>query len=367
MHKEKQIKVLMINTVPMEKNGISNVICNLIANTKDEVIYDCVTINKPDQYYYELLENKGCKIYVLSSRDSFPLKYIISLARLVKKGGYDCVHVHGNSHILAIDLFAAWLGGCKCRIAHSHNTTCRYLRLNKILNLPFNMLCTNNLACGSDAGRWLFGNRKFEIVRNGINTKRFIFDGNNRKKIRESLNIKDDEIVIGHVGEFNDAKNQIFILEILKKCNEKVKAILIGSGNNLASIKKKSMEVGLENRIYFPGAVFNVHEYLSAFDVVVMPSIYEGLPLTLVEEQANGLDCIVSDNITKEVNLTNNVSFLSLRDDVNAWRQEIISNKMQSDRTSKSIQAISTICANGYDIELEASKLVDYYKMVVKR
>lgn len=362
MHKEKQIKVLMINTVPMDKNGITNVICNLITNSDDAVAFDCVTINKPDHYYYDLLNKKGCNIYILPSRDSSPLKYIFELAKIIRRGKYDCVHVHGNSHIMSIELLASKIAGCKVRIAHSHNTTCKYKIINLILTIPFHLLCTGCVACGNDAGKWLFGRRKFLVVNNGIDTQKFGFDDSDRQMIRERYNIQKECIVIGHVGEFNEAKNQTFLIDLLYKLNStEFKLMLIGDGEKRSSVEKNADSRGLRGKVIFVGKSNEVEKFLSAMDVIVMPSIYEGLPLTLIEEQANGLKCIVSDNITREVDKTGLVSFLSL-DDLPIWIKEIYKVQQDPHRIMSSMEAIKRIKEAGYSIENEAGKIKSIYK-----
>lgn len=365
------MKILMINTVPMERNGITNVICNIVqAINNPNVSVDCVSINKPDKYYYDIFSYAKGHIYVIENRLKCPILYFRKLVRLIKKNEYDCIHAHGNSHTLAIEMLAARAAGCSVRIAHSHNTTCKYKVIDKIMKPIFDSSCTHNIACGKEAGKWLFGRAEFEIFKNGVFTENYRFDENYRKLIRKKYSINENSIVIGHIGNFNDAKNQDWIIEIGKELSRRkidFTIFLIGTGERLETIKKMVNEYNLEKNVIFTGAIDNVNQYLSAFDCVVMPSFFEGLPLTLIEEQAAGLKCFVSDNITKEVDITGNVDFLSLNDNVENWASTIIKEQKKNNRDKDSDIAIKKIVKKGYDIASESERLLDFYIKICNR
>lgn len=357
------MKILLINTVPTEKNGITNVMFNyLTAITADGMTFDLISLNQPDDYYVQEIENKGGHVFVLPRLDGV-FRYWKMLCNLIRKNQYDAVHIHGNSHTTILELTAAAIAGCNKRIVHAHNTTCNCVLVHKMLSPLFQLLCTHRLACGYAAGKWMFGNKPFLVINNGVEPEKYRFNINCRKSIRNRLNIKDDEVLIGHVGLFNKQKNHTFLIDIfnlLYSIHKEYKLCLLGDGPNLKNIKNKVSEFNLQDVVIFEGAVTNVTEYLSAFDLIVMPSLYEGLPLSLIEQQANGLRCIVSDTVTSEADKTGNLSFLSLKAPLEDWVQEIIKHNAK-DREDISNNAIRNITIAGYNINEEAKKLKDIY------
>lgn len=355
----------MINTVPTERNGITNVICNLIEGMPiNGINFDLVSINEPNDEYKNLFKKHHGRIYVIHNRLHNPIGYYRKLKELIKKRKYDIVHVHGNSHIMAIEMLAAKNAGCKVRIAHSHNTTCKFKMLNNLLSPLFFATCNERLACSMDAGKWLYGNRPFEIIKNGIDVEKFSFNQSNREKIRKSLFVQNDEILVGHVGIFNDFKNQDFVVKVFSEFvkSEKAKLIFIGDGERKKIIEKQVYALGLDKNVFFVGNIPNVNEYLSAIDVIVMPSYHEGLPLTLIEEQANGLSCVVSDKITREANISGNVKYIPLSNE-KQFLEEIQKsvNLNQKSREVKSQNAIQQINKNGYNTKTESILLNSLY------
>lgn len=160
------MKILVINTVPTDKNGITNVIFNYLKAMGNDVAFDYVAINNPDAFYVNFLEEKGAALYSLKRKNV--LRYIWSLCKIIKQNKYDAIHVHGNSHTVILELLAAKLAGCKVRIVHAHSTGCNSVALHKLLAGLFDSLCTDRLACGESAGKFMFGLKPFKIINNGV-------------------------------------------------------------------------------------------------------------------------------------------------------------------------------------------------------
>lgn len=363
------MKILIVNTNPTQREGMTNVIFNLLENINvPDLKFGYVSINNPDQSFVEKLRNLHCQLHVIPRRLKSIHLYFLALSKIAS--GYDAIHVHGNSATIAIDLCAAAKAGVKHRIAHSHNTSCKMFFADKLLRPLFYKLCNGKLACGIEAGRWLYGHRNFQIIKNGIDTKRFQFNESKRKAIRDSLGWE-DKIIVGHVGNFVEAKNHKLIFEIIKianKTNKDIKLICIGSGRLFDSAKAHINSLSLNNHIYLSGSISNPEDYMSAMDIILMPSLHEGLPLTLVEEQANGLTCLVADTITKEADLTGNIHYLSLQDEPEIWSQKLLKivSTIDNDRISNSRINIRKIKDKGYDINIESKKLVDFYRNLVQ-
>lgn len=364
------MKILIVNTNSTKIDGITNVIFNLLENIdRHEIDFGYVSINSPSQEFVERLNVLNCKLYVIPRKISKILEYIKCLSVIARE--YDVIHVHGNSATMAIELSAAKLGGVKYRIAHSHNTKCKMVLADKLLRPLFYKLCNRRLACGKEAGKWLFGNRHFEIIQNGVNTSRFRFDICKRNALRNSKGWQ-DKIVIGHVGNFVEAKNHRFIFEIIKSAickNDNIRLVCVGNGRLMESSRNYVESLNLNDFIYFVGSVNNPEDYVSAMDLILMPSIHEGLPLTLVEEQSNGLQCLVSDAITSEADLTGCLHFLSLNDPIEKWGDKLLelAARKVEDRTLISYRNIERIKEKGYDISTEAKKLSDFYRNLTVR
>ncbi len=360
------MKVLVIKCNPVGRDGITAIIFNLFrAIEKNDLTMDLLTIEPLDELHCEEIRSGGGIAYTLPRRMARVPYYFFRLIRLICSGEYNIVHAHGNSATLAIEMLAAKLAGCKVRIAHSHNTSCKAKMANRLLKPLFRCCYTHGLACSDAAGRWMFGNRPFVVTNNGIETKRFCFNREYRQEIREKFGVLDNHVLLGHVGLFINTKNQGFLIDImdqLKGLGEKYKLLLLGQGELKCQVEKKVAVLGLDKQVFFAGVSDEVEKYYSAFDLFVLPSFYEGLPLVLVEAQTSGLQCLVSDTVTREVDKTGNVEFLSLAEGPEAWAKKI--ETMTSafvNRESMAAEATRRVRGSGYDIHDEAMKLKEFY------
>lgn len=357
------MKILIISTVRYRSNGISNVIRNLYTNKvfKQDEIDFFFPEHCDESMVDELISFKKRKVIISKFPRNNIIKYFNYIKKIVSKNKYDIVHIHGNSHTMCLELLAAKLAGCNVRIAHCHNTTCNSRFLNFLLTPLFNFSCNFRFACGVDAGKWLYKRKSFTIINNGIDTGKFQFNYENRQNIRAQIGLT-NEIIICHVGNFNEQKNQKFLIDIfseLYKSDIKYRLMLIGEGYMRVEMENKVNSLGLSDVVYFIGKTNNVSAYLSAADMIVMPSLYEGLPLTLIEEQANGLVCVVSDTITKESDKTGLLTFVPL-DNIEKWKNAI-SGISFTDRNVASKNAINSIRSKGYSIDCQAVILRNQY------
>ena len=363
------MKLLVINANAIGPDGITNVIRNLFCGMdKTDIQTDVVTINEPGDAFRAMFEAEGGCVHVIPRSIKHPFRYVNALRRWIKAEKYDLIHVHGSSATLVLEMLAAWMAGCKVRIAHSHNTSCRQKWVHYLLRGLFRRLCTHRLACGEAAGRWMHGERPFQVVNNGVDTRRFAFQECARAAVRQQYAIGPQEILLGHVGYFNEVKNQGFLVDVLHALTEtdrSYRLMLVGEGEYLEKVKQKAQDLGVQDKVIFPGKTNQVAEILSAFDLYVMPSILEGLPLSLIEAQANGLPCVISTNITQEVNKTGNVTFLPLEEGAAFWADTLHSLTLPQDRNKASEQAIEKIKECGYDIGTGAAWLKEYYYKAV--
>lgn len=352
------MKVLMVSTNNLDRNGISTFIINnaKIMATRPRMDIDVLAPNDVDSNLKKELQSANVGLFILHDRDSKPLHYFFSLVSLLKKNNYDVIHVNGSSTIMAIELAAAFFAGVKIRIAHSHNTVTEHKKLNRLLRIPFEIFVNRRVACNNAAGKWLFRNKKFDIIDNGIFLKDYQYNQDNRTEIRKKFKLNKNDILLGNVGKFNYQKNQLFLLDVLKQLPEKYKLILIGNGPDFKDILLKVDILGLSDRVIFTGVVNDVQRYLSAMDIFVLPSRFEGQPFVVIEAMANGLPIIVSDHVSREVDVINKLSFISLS--VTKWVKQIKMIKLRN-RLIDSSNNILNLSSHGYDVEKNADKFYE--------
>lgn len=311
----KKIKVLEI--VPnMQQGGLENLIMNIIRNL-DKEKYDIHFLYHYTKNYYfdnEIIK-LGCSIHKCSFReDNNIFKYNNFLKKFFIENKFDVVH----SHMLSTSRFTlkyAKKNGCKILINHSHNSqTEKSLKglIKRIMILNASKYANVFLACSIEAGKFAYGNRKFLVIENGIDLKKYAFSYENRIKLRTQLHIGDKEIVFGNIGRLNVQKNQLFLLDCFSKVkNKNTKLIIIGFGELKDSLLSKINELNLQNRVIMLENV-ETECYYSVFDCFVLTSLFEGSPLTAIEAQANGCACAFSNKITKSVKLNSNVKFIKI-------------------------------------------------------
>ncbi len=363
------MKILYIITTPFALDGITNCVMNYYrALDRSDLQIDFVLINDPIEPFKSEIAANGGKIVVLAGRNRNPAAYFRKLKRVIADGKYDIVHAHGNSCTLAIEMYAAKRAGAKVRIPHSHNTTCEHKLLHRLLRGLFEASYTDAFACGQKAGEWLFRGRPFTIINNGIDLDRFAFRPDVRQAYRRNYGLE-QSVVIGHVGHFSYQKNHAFLLEVfraLRGGGDRYRLALIGDGELRESVERQAEALGLGGAVLFLGKTTEVPQLLQAIDIMVMPSRYEGLPLTLLEAQAACLPCFVSDVVTDEVAVTGLVRFLSLESPPAQWAGAVEA-LTPPDRAAIKADTLDRIVRAGYSIQDNAEKLKALYRECLRR
>lgn len=357
------MKVLVVNTVEFGANGITSVIMNYYRNIDKSIVkVDFVTINEISKEYKKEFEDNGSSFFCISRKKNLlVINYIFQLFKLLKKQQYDIIHIHGNSSLMAIETVTSFFANIPVRIVHAHNTTCDYMKLHKVLLPIFKCTYTHALACGKAAGLWLYGEKSFEVINNGIDLEKFIFNKLIRKKIREELNIE-NKVVIGHIGNFVEQKNHEFLIDIFNDLIKEKKdyiLLLIGNGPLINPIKEKVLKLNLTENVIFKGKVLDVSKYLQAMDILLLPSHHEGVPVVLIEAQATGLPCLVSEYVSSEAKVTPLVEFIPI-DNTKIWINRIIKYTEVGILKNRS-QYQEQLDYFGYNIRKNSNKLVKLY------
>lgn len=364
---KEKIKVAML-TSHFDITGIGTVMMNYcIALDKER--YDLTIIaGKPiaDKYKNECKEY-GIHLIALPSRHEETIRHYIALWKALKTVHYDIVHDHGNSSMMAIELTIAKLAGIKNRIAHSHNSVCQSIKVHQLLNPYFRTIYTKALACGQLAGNWLFGEDNFDVLPNGFHMEEFAFSKENRELVRNEL-VLGEQFIIGHIGRINAQKNQEYLLDIFKEVatvrNDAI-LLIVGTGPDEEKIKSCVENHPYKNRIILYGETDNPTAFYSAMDVFVFPSRFEGLPVVLLEAQISGLPCIVSDKITREVDL-GDINWQSIDDDPKSWADALlfIEKRSEEERAAYKIKHLEEI--QQYDITQSVKQLDRIYTDMMK-
>lgn len=249
-------------------------------------------------------------------------------------------------------------------ISHSHNGNGYAPVINSLFKGLLNLSTKVRISCSDEATRWLFGERYIKstkILNNGIDVERFKFNEHERLAVRANYSIGEDSFVIGHIGRFSDQKNHKKIVSIFKEIllhNPSAKLLLVGVGELQDEIKQLVTQVGMEQSVIFAGKQSNTEAYYSAFDVFLMPSLYEGLPIVGIEAQSMGLPCFFSNTIDSQIKLTDNTHIVDLDASDKEWANTILKNIKCKER-KKYPQIISE---KGFSIQQTVKELEEIYK-----
>ncbi|KIO68278.1 hypothetical protein B4064_1768 [Caldibacillus thermoamylovorans] len=364
---KKPIRVLQV-FARMDRGGAETMIMNLYRKIdRSKVQFDFIVHTNDKCAYDDEIRMLGGRIFRIPKyTGSNHMTYMKSWMNFIKSHPeYRIIHGHVRSTASIYLRIAKKFG--LITIAHSHNTSSGKgisAIVKNVLQYPIKYIADYMFSCSIEAGKWLFGKNvtkkdNFYILCNAIDLKKFSYNKTIRDKLRKDLKIQ-DKFVLGHVGRFHAQKNHSFIIDIFKEVydrNQNSVLLLVGDGELRTSIENKIKKFKLEDNVIFTGVRTDIPELLQAMDVFLFPSLYEGLPVTLVEAQASGLVCIVSDNITNEINLTELVVPTSLNSSSEYWANIVL--KYNNDYKRKN--TYEKIKNNGYDINQTVKWLESFY------
>lgn len=362
------IRILHIVTT-MNRGGLETMLMNYYRHIdRSKVQFDFLVHRDFEADYDKEIKELGGNVYHLSNLNPLSTSYKKSLNDFFKyHSEYKIVHSHLDC-MAGIPLKYAKLNNVPLRIAHAHNSN-----QTKDLKYPLKLFYKRKIkknanylfACGDEAGKWMFNTDNFKVLNNAINVKDYTFNLIIRNDKRKEFGISDDSILVGHVGRFFPQKNHEFLIDIFNqfhKDHPNSYLILVGEGELKTSIQDKVRTLGLEDYVIFTGLRSDVNELLQAMDVFLFPSLYEGLPVSIIEAQAAGLPCLISDKVPIECKKTDLVYQLSLEDSVNTWSDKIheLSHIIRRDTYEE-------IKQSGFDIVENAKWLENFYIELYKK
>lgn len=355
------VRILHVVT-NMDRGGLETMIMNYYRFVdREKLQFDFLVHRQERAAYDDEIEKMGGIIYRVPKLNPFSLIYKAKLRFFFKQHiEYKIIHVHQDC-LSSVILKTAMSCGVPIRIAHSHSSK-QDINLKYPIKLFYKQFidryATDLFACGEDAGKWMFSCDRFTVLNNAIDAKKYAFNSNKRFDIRKSLGIQPDEILVGHVGRFSAVKNHFFLINVFAELNRRgrYRLLLVGDGELRATMEEKVERLELSDKVIFAGVRDDVADLMQAMDIIVFPSHYEGLPLTLIEAQAAGLPCLISDQVPAECIKTSLIQQLPLIDGAEKWAEATI--KAARIERKNTYQEISDA---GFDIVRNAKWLEEFY------
>ena len=373
-------KILQINGHAIMNRGVEKYLLDIYReiNQENMQIHFMTPLQCRNEYFRTVIDDMGGKIIELNGSENKVLNKLTSLKiyRYLRRHPYEIVHIHtGNVLLMGLFAMSAKLAGTKRVLVHAHNSADmssgsseRNIK-NKIADYLLYNFCDEFYACSNKAAKFMFPqeiyeNQKYYVVPNGIQIEKYCFNEAQRVRIRAKYNIG-NEVLLGCVGAFVPQKNHYFLCELMKELNQqgerKFILLLIGEGPLEAEIKKICTEYGILDSVIFAGTTSHVEHMLSAMDVLLMPSLYEGFPVVGVEAQASGLNCILSQNITDEIKLTEEMQMLPIdgHTDVILWADCI--KNLSLNAAERRMQINRSMIHGAYHIQNSAKRFEEIY------
>lgn len=353
-------KILIVNTLGLHYEGITSVIYNFISNMdRSDFQIDFIAFDNMNPELKKSFEELG-NIIITPRRKKDVKGYILALDNILKNG-YDIIHIHGNSGTMSIETVLAKRHKVKKIIVHCHNTTCNHPVVNKMLIPLMKSTSTDLMSCSKASGKWLYGNSSYTVLNNAIKLDRFEFNPTVREECRKELGIG-EEYIVGNIGHFHEQKNHTFLIDIFSefhKIYSNTKLLLVSDGPKLEEIRNKVNSLNLSESVIFAGRRSDPQRLYQAMDIFVLPSLWEGLPVVMLEAQASGMPLLVSDTVTTDAKCCKSTVYKSLQDGAKSWAEEIF--KIKNKYSSRNANAKADVAQHGFDIVKEADKLRKIY------
>lgn len=364
------VRVLQICASLSRGGGVQTVLQNYYTYmNQKEYIFDFVVMETEVGELEEWFESRGSHVYHVTPRSVSFKKNTSELKEIIKKGNYDVVHCHQDYKSL-IAIIIANLYGVKTRIVHCHQafpkeSAKRYI-IRRLSTLLIKCFANVFVGCGEDAAKWLYGKRIVKtgraiVLNNAINLEKYAFSDEKRRRIRSDLGL-DHKLVFGNIARFTYQKNHKLLIDIFAKFharNAQSVLLLAGDGELMEETRIYCEQLGIHDSVMFLGVRSDICDILSAMDILLLSSRFEGLALIMIEAQANGIPAICSPFVTRELALQKNVLFVQENDYENpgAWCSEI-----EKALGIGRLEDVTALTQAGFDIRQEAIKLEKIYK-----
>lgn len=344
--------------------GVGSVVMNLYRNIdRNKVIFDFYLSSEcSPELEKEIISYGGSVTLIPQIRKIGPIKYTNYIRKLLSTGTrYDAIHIH-SVHMGALTVIGAKLAKISKIIYHVHSTqdpAIHGMHFEALVKMACKFFINRSvhykIACGADAGKYIYGNHPFIILNNGVDSRKF-----KPQKIENTFRQNPDDIIVGHVGRFAEVKNHKFIIELAKAdYKNKCRFLLIGDGPLFSDIKNETIKTGVYNKFIFLGQRKDLEFLYNCMDVFILPSLFEGFPVSVVEAQACGLPCITSEFVTKDADLSIN-AFELLPLNPQQWIHQIYASRNSKNNNIEVIK--EKIQEKRFSIKNIANYLLGFYQ-----
>lgn len=371
----------MREVIILEKIKIVNVVSRMIFGGVESVIYNyysnmdlskfditIITQKRSNPDAVKKFEELGFKIIMIDNWEKKPFSMAKTILKIFKKEKFDILHCH-LSHTNFYFLMLGKMANIPIRISHSHlseeDTSIKQKIKHFIYKKLIKHFSTLNVACGDDAGKNLYGKHgNYLVLKNGIYLEKYLFNEDIRNKYRRMFKIKKDTVCIGTVGRLTKQKNQEFLIKIFDDLltnsnNIDYKLVIVGAGEEKNKLVKLIKNLKIEDKVLFLENRNDVDKIMQMFDIFILTSLYEGLPVVGVEAQASDLPCIFSNSIDSKIKITDKVYLISLSSPISEWVNQI---KQISCNHYNRENNFNLLTSDGYNIKNEAIKLQKIYE-----
>lgn len=357
------IKVLHIVT-RIDAGGISTFLLNNFKfMDRKEIQFDVVAIDTGVKHsYHHIFEKTGINVFYMPDSIKNRSKYLISL---IKKNKYNAVHSHIELQSSFYLLIAAYCG-VKIRISHAHLSRDNFGIKNKLMRKVLNKIATLRVGASDLSINAVFGEKyakKGLVINNAVDVENYSFSQEKRELLRSELGFKPNELVLGFVGRISNQKNIFYLNKIFNQCcksDPNIKLLVVGDGELYEEMESDLKAKGIVNSVKFLGNRNDVNDLMCAMDILLLPSLYEGLPLVLVEAQSTSLMSLVSDKITQLVNITDYIKYLGIQENnIKDWETQI---KSIGNNYSRNPNIKHLITEKKFNIRTEAETLPEFIK-----
>ena len=359
-------KVLMVLGT-FDVGGAETFVLNLLRAGEQ---FDAACVIPDHGSYEDEMNALGCRTYHMTRRSVSMIRHHIDLYRIIHENGYKTIYFHTqNAFLTSLHILVAKLAGAKTIVVHSHNTKdWRDKKASALHEKSKGFLYRHSdirLACGKDAAEWLFGtDRGVQIIPLPVMCDKFSYSDEKKSLLRKWYGIPEDTTVYLHVGRFDTVKNHAFLLDVFAAiCKKDPKSLLMlaGTGEHFDEMQVRAKALGISDKVRFLGLTDKVPDFCILADKMIFPSLYEGFPTVLLEAQAAGLPCFVSDTIDKDIEkMPESVKFISLNKKADAWAEEIL---LTGNRNEEERIRIGEKIRDKYDI----SAVVKELRTAIKR
>ncbi len=335
-------KILYVGYTP-NMGGIERFLLNICKNIDRRKFEISFLIFKDEKVYnQDELEKMGCNFFEITKRKKNYIQYCKDLKDVYNENEFDIIHFNLMTFCAFEMIVLAQKYSTARLIIHSHTgglnkkykRTIIFDKIGRffVRNIPY-----ERIACGRKAGKWLFRDKDFTVLNNGMEIEKFGFNLQNRIEIRNKLKVNENTKVFGHVGAMFFVKNHKFLINVFyeyQKMERNSKLILIGDGFLKSNLEKQIQKLKIQDKVVFLGIRDDVEKIYSAMDIFVMPSLFEGFSIALMEAQINGLKCYTSNNISEECDVTGNTFFLPLERNSKYWAEKIYKTGNSRDKNA---------------------------------